>query len=83
MAEIVRDSKGREYMRWPREGESMGAYREYIKRLLVEYGEIAPTGHLRGVIDALRQIADADPVDMALDPGWAARIARAALAREE
>jgi hypothetical protein len=34
-------------------------------------------------VDALREIADADPVDMALDPGWAARIARAALAREE
>jgi hypothetical protein len=27
---------------------------------------------------ALREIADADPVDMALDPGWAARIAKAA-----
>jgi hypothetical protein len=34
---------------------------------------------LRGAVDALREIADADPIDMALDPGWAARIAKAAL----
>jgi chromosome condensin MukBEF ATPase and DNA-binding subunit MukB len=28
--------------------------------------------------DALREIRDADPVDMALDPYWAARVARLA-----
>lgn len=31
---------------------------------------------------ALREIRDADPVDMALDPGRAARIARAALGED-
>lgn len=34
---------------------------------------------LTGSVEALREIANADPVDMALDPGWAARIAKAAL----
>lgn len=29
---------------------------------------------------ALRDIADADPVDLILDPGWSQRIAQAALA---
>lgn len=32
-----------------------------------------------GLRVALEAISDADPVDMALDPGWAARIARDAL----
>jgi hypothetical protein len=31
--------------------------------------------------EALQEIADADPVDMALDPNWPARIASAALDR--
>ena len=33
--------------------------------------------------EALKDIGDADPVDMALDPQWPARIARAARAEQE
>lgn len=32
-----------------------------------------------GLEDALQEIADADPVDLALDPNWPQRIAAAAL----
>jgi hypothetical protein len=52
------------------------------KRLIVEMVS-RERERLRVAVEALRDIAEADPVDMALDPGWAARIARAALAREE
>jgi hypothetical protein len=35
----------------------------------------------RKLVEALRQIADQDAVELALDPEWAQRIARAALAK--
>lgn len=35
-----------------------------------------------GMAEALRRIADQDPVELALDPTWAKRIAQAALAAE-
>jgi hypothetical protein len=43
--------------------------------------EYVPAEHLRAVEDALREIARADPVDLALDPNWPQRIAREALKR--
>jgi hypothetical protein len=33
---------------------------------------------LMGAVEALREIAEADPVDLVLDPTWAARVAREA-----
>jgi hypothetical protein len=39
---------------------------------------VALRNQLRGAVEALREIAEADPVDMALDPTWAARVAREA-----
>lgn len=33
------------------------------------------------LVDVLREIVKADPVDMALDPNWAARVAREALSK--
>jgi hypothetical protein len=41
--------------------------------------EYAPANHPHGAVEALREIAEADPVDMALDPTWASRVAREAL----
>jgi hypothetical protein len=45
----------------------------------VETIDVVPASELRGAVRALREIANADPVDMALYPGWAARVAKAAL----
>jgi hypothetical protein len=51
--------------------------REWTRRLEAIREEIA---RIEGpMLGALREIVEADPVDLALDPTWAQRIARAGL----
>jgi len=45
--------------------------------------EATPDPLLEQMAEALREIRDADQTDMALDPEWPARIARAALSAYE
>ena len=55
--------------------------RAYIAQL--EYKLAKAEADNERLREALKDIGDADPVDMALDPQWPARIARAARAEQE
>lgn len=41
--------------------------------------EVVPADAYQGAVSVLEAIRDADPVDMALDPQWASRVAAVAL----